>query len=92
MNDEMAMKRRGGTKNKLIVERMLNGFDLHFPTPAVEAMSRIARGLHNLTFVCKTKQRKSMQRYQFALNAKKSLCKWNSIHCRQKNQNLFVKL
>jgi hypothetical protein len=24
MNDEMAMKRRGGTKSKLIVERMLN--------------------------------------------------------------------
>ena len=40
MNDEMAMKRRGGTNSK-IVERMLNVFDLHFPTPAVEAMSRI---------------------------------------------------
>jgi hypothetical protein len=41
MNDEMAMKRRGGTKGKPIVERMLNVFYLHFPTPAVEAMSRI---------------------------------------------------
>ena len=41
MNDEMAMKRRGGTKSKIVVERMLNVFDLHFPTPAVEAMSRI---------------------------------------------------
>ncbi len=37
----MAMKRRGGTKGKPIVERMLNVFYLHFPTPAVEAMSRI---------------------------------------------------
>ncbi len=37
----MAMKRRGGTKGKPIVERMLNVFDLHFPTSAVKAMSRI---------------------------------------------------
>ena len=43
MNDEMSMKRRVGTKGKPIVERMLNVFDLHFPTPAVEAMSRILR-------------------------------------------------
>jgi hypothetical protein len=28
MNDEMAMKRRGGTKGKPVVERMLNVFDL----------------------------------------------------------------
>jgi hypothetical protein len=77
MNDEMAMKQRGGMRNKLVVERMLNVFDLHFPIPAVEAMSRIlpaklreickysagacnsnshARGLHNLTFVCKTRR------------------------------------
>jgi hypothetical protein len=41
MNDEMVMKRRGGMKSKIVVERMLNVFDLHFPTPAVEAMSRI---------------------------------------------------
>jgi hypothetical protein len=51
MNDEMAMKRRGGTKGKPIVERMLNDFDLHFPTPTVKAMSRICaykteRNLH----------------------------------------------
>jgi hypothetical protein len=83
MNVETAMKWRGGTKGKPIVERMLNVFDLHFPTPAVEAMSRIyacklreiciylagacnsnshAHGLHYLTFVCKTRQGKSMQR------------------------------
>jgi hypothetical protein len=41
MNDEMVMKWRGGTKSKIVVERMLNVFDLHFPTPAMEAMSRI---------------------------------------------------
>jgi hypothetical protein len=34
---------------------------------------------------------KRAQRYQFALNAKKSLCKLNSLHCHQKNHNLFVK-
>jgi hypothetical protein len=118
MNDEMVMKRRGGTKSKTVVERMLNVFDLHFPTPAVEEMSRVcaklreickylagacnsnshARGLHYLTFVCKTKQgnhrneasrlreciKKRAQRYQFAWNAKMSLCKLNSIHCRHK--------
>jgi hypothetical protein len=63
-----------------------------------------ARGLHYLTFVCKTRQGnqrneasrlrkciKRAQRYQFALNAKKSLCKLNSLHCRQKNHNLIVK-
>ncbi len=41
MNDEMAMKRSGGTKSKIVVKGMLNAFDLHFPTPALEAMSRI---------------------------------------------------
>ena len=48
MNDEMAMKWRGGMKSKIVVERMLNVFDLHFPTPAVEAMSRI--------YACKTER------------------------------------
>ncbi len=60
-----------------------------------------ARGLHFLTFVCKTKQGnqrneasrlkkciKRAQRYQFTSNAKKSLCKLNSLHCRQKPQSL----
>jgi hypothetical protein len=28
MNDEMAMEQRGGTRSKLVVERMLNVFDL----------------------------------------------------------------
>ncbi len=41
MNDEMVMEQRGGTKGKPVVERMLNVFDLHFPTPAEKAMSRI---------------------------------------------------
>jgi hypothetical protein len=79
MTDEMAMEWRGGTKDKPIVERMLNVFDLHFSTPAVKAMSRIYACkteksaniwlvlaiqtvmLYYLTFVCKTKQGKSMQ-------------------------------
>ena len=65
-----------------------------------------ARGLHYLTFVCKTRQGnqrneasrlrkfiKRAQRYQFALNAKKSHCKLNSLHCRQKttmNMNMPI--
>ncbi len=56
-----------------------------------------ARGLHDLTFVFKTRQEnqsneasrlrkciKRAQRYQYALNAKKSLCKLNPLHCHQK--------
>ncbi len=101
MNDEVATKRRGGTKGKPIVERMLNVFDPHFPTPAVESMSRIyacktericqylagacnsnshARGLHYLTFVCKTKQGKSMQRGELSQeNVSKELSVINSL-------------
>jgi hypothetical protein len=77
MNDEMAMKRRGGSKSKIVVEKMLNVFDLHFPTQqwkqCLEFMlaklrefckysagacnsNNHARGLHYLTFVCKTRQ------------------------------------
>jgi hypothetical protein len=61
MNDEMVMKRRGGTKGKPIVERMLNVFDLQFPTPAVKAMSRICacktgRNLHIFGLVLQSKQ------------------------------------
>ncbi len=110
----------GGVERKApIDERMLNVFDLHFPTPAVEATSRIyacrtERNLQifgwclqfkqscpwaTLSYFClqnkaeKTnatrrvvsrKCIKRAQRYQFVLNAKKSLCKWNSLHCRQK--------
>ncbi len=64
-----------------------------------------ARGLHYLTLVCKTKQGnqrneasrlrkciKRAQRYQFASNAKKSLCKLNSLHCRQKTTTSLRKL
>jgi hypothetical protein len=71
MNDEMAMNQRSGTKGKPIVGRMLNVFDLHFSTPAEKTMSRICAykternlqifGWCLLTFVCKTKQGKSMQ-------------------------------
>jgi hypothetical protein len=65
MNDEMSMKRRGGTKGKPIVERMLNVFDLHFPTPAVEVMSRI----------CACKTEKNLQIFGWCLQFKWS-CPW----------------
>ncbi len=117
MNDEMTMKQRGGTNSK-IVKRMLNVFDSHFPTPAVEAISRICacktkRNLQifgwclqfkqscpwaTLSYFCLQKQGRennAMRRVvsenaskssalSFAWNAKKSLCKLNSLHCRQK--------
>jgi hypothetical protein len=51
MNDEMAMKQRGGMRSKLVVERMLNVYDLHFPTPAVEAMLEFM--LAKLREICK---------------------------------------
>ena len=64
-----------------------------------------ACGLHYLTFVCKTRQGnqrneasclrkciKRAQRYQFAWNPKKSLCKFEFITLPPKNHNLFVKI
>ncbi len=120
MNDEMVMKRRGGTKSKIVIERMLNVFfNLHFPTPAVEAMSRIyarkiGRNLQifgwclqfkqscpwaTLSYFCLQKQSREINAMRrvvsenvlkkgsalsFTWNAKKSLCKLNSLHCRQK--------
>ncbi len=64
-----------------------------------------ARVLHYHTFVCKTRQEnqrneasrlrkciKRAQRYQFALNTKKSLCKLNSLHCPQKTTSSLWKL
>ena len=68
MNDEMAMKRRGGTKGKPIVERMLNVFDLHFSTPAVEAMSRI----------CAYKTGRNLQIFGWCLQFKQS-CPWATL-------------
>ncbi len=68
MNDEIAMKRRGGTKSKIVVERMLNVFDLHFPTPAVEAMSRI--------YACKTER--NLQLFGWCLQFKQS-CPWATL-------------
>jgi hypothetical protein len=68
MNDEMAMKRRGGTKGKPVVERMLNVFDLHFPTPAVEAMSRIYAG----------KTERNLQICGWCLQFKQS-CPWATL-------------
>jgi hypothetical protein len=61
MNDEMAMKRRGGTKSKT-VGRMLNIFNLHFPAPAMEAMSRI----------CACKTEKNLQIFGWCLQFKQS--------------------
>ncbi len=62
MNDEMAMKRMSGTKSKIVVERMPNVFDLHFPTPAVEAMSRI----------CACKTERNLQIFGWRLQFKQS--------------------
>ena len=75
MNDEMVMKRRGGTKSKIVVERMLNVFDLHFPTPAVEAMSRI--------YARKTES--NLQIFGWCLQFKQS-CPWATLSyfCLQK--------
>jgi hypothetical protein len=68
MNDEMAVKRRGGTKGKIVVERMLNVFDLHFPTQAVEAMSRI----------CACKTERNLQIFGWCLQFKQS-CPWATL-------------
>ncbi len=68
MNDEMAMKQRGGTKSKTVVERLLNVFDLHFPTPAVEAMSRICAG----------KTERNLQIFGWCLQFKQS-CPWATL-------------
>ncbi len=68
MNDKMAMKRRCGTKGKPIVERMLNVFVLHFPTPAVKAMSRI----------CACKTERNLQMFGWCLQFKQS-CPWATL-------------
>jgi hypothetical protein len=68
MNDEVAMKRRDGTKGKPIVERMLNVFDLHFSAPAVKAMSRI--------LACKTER--NLQIFGWCLQFKQS-CPWATL-------------
>jgi hypothetical protein len=68
MNDEMAAEWRGGTKGKPIIERMLNVFDLHFPTPALEAMSRI--------YACKTER--NLQIFGWCLQFKQS-CPWATL-------------
>jgi hypothetical protein len=75
MKDEMAMKRRGGTNSKIVVERMLNVFDLHFPTPAVKAMSRI----------CACKTERNLQMFGWCLQCKQS-CPWATLSyfCLQK--------
>ena len=75
MNDEMVMKRRGGTKSKIVVERMLNVFDLHFPTPAMKAMSRI----------CARKTERNLQIFGWCLQFKQS-CPWATLsyYCLQK--------
>ncbi len=70
----MVMKRRGGTRSK-IVGRMLNVFNLHFPTPAVEAMSRI----------CACNTERNLQIFGWCLQFKQS-CPWATLSyfCLQK--------
>jgi hypothetical protein len=77
MNDEMVMKRRGRTKSKIVVERMLNVFDLHFPKPAVKAMSRI----------CACKTERNLQMFGWCLQFKQS-CPWATLSyfCLQKKK------
>ena len=55
-------------RSKLVVERMLNVFDLHFPTPAVEAMSRI----------CACKTERNLQIFGWCLQFKQS-CPWATL-------------
>jgi hypothetical protein len=76
MNDEMPMKRRGGTNSK-IVERMLQRFDSHFPTPAVKAISRI----------CACKTVRNLQIFGWCLQFKQS-CSWATLSyfCLQKQR------
>ena len=71
----MVMKRRGGTKSKIVVERMLNVFDLHFPTPAVKAKSRI----------CACKTERNLKIFGWCLQFKQS-CSWATLSyfCLQK--------
>jgi hypothetical protein len=93
MNDEMAVKRRGGTRSKLVVERMLNVFDLHFPIPAVEAVSRI--------YACKTER--NLKMFGWCLQFKQS-CPWatpsyfclqnkagKSTQCGESSQKMYQK-
>jgi hypothetical protein len=68
MNDGMAMERRGGKKSKNVVEKMLNVFDLHFPTPAVEAVSRI----------CACQTDRNLQMFGRYLQFKQS-CPWATL-------------
>jgi hypothetical protein len=68
MNDEMVMKRRGGTKDKPIVERILNIFYLQFSTSAVKAMSRI----------CPCKTERNLQIFGWCLQFKQS-CPWATL-------------
>jgi hypothetical protein len=58
MNDEMVMKRRGGTKSKT-VGRMLNKI-CKYLAGACNSNSH-ARGIYYLTFVCNNKAGKSSQ-------------------------------
>ena len=75
----MTMKRRGGRKGKPIVERMLNVFDLHFPTPAVEAMSRI----------CAYKTERNLQIFGWCLQFKQS-CPWATLLYRTSGVIFFI--
>jgi hypothetical protein len=74
MNDEMAVKWRGGTKSKT-AGRMLNVFQSTFPAPAMKAMPKI--------YACKTE--KNLQIFGWCLQFKQS-CLWATLSyfCLQK--------
>jgi hypothetical protein len=75
MNDEMMMKRRGGSPN---IERMLNVFDLHLSTPEEKAVSRI----------CASKTRRNLQTFGWCLQFNQS-CPWAtpSYFCLRKTKH-----
>ncbi len=67
MNSKMVMKRRGGTKSK-IIERMLDVFQSTFSSPVMKAMSRI----------CACKTEKNLQIFGWCLQIKQS-CLWATL-------------
>jgi hypothetical protein len=65
----MKWRWNGGVERKAkLFERMLNIFDLHFPTPAMEAMSRI----------CACKTERNLQIFSWCLQFKQS-CPWATL-------------
>ena len=124
MNDEMVMKRRSGTKSKIVEKcwtfliyiflhqqwKKCLEFAQNWEKSAniwlvLAIQTVMPMGYTILLLSAKTRQGnqsseasrlrkciKRAQRYQFALNAKKSLCKLNSLHCHQKTTTSLWKL